>query len=112
MNTNITGKIERPLRKLISLLRDNGFDTFCSCGHFPRPYIQLEWSTNFAIHKLFYLLLDNGYKNYTINGTWDSRTGSKILEIVFNPRMPLAKLKDIKNAQKIKRLFILFGRQS
>jgi len=97
MDTNITRKIEQPLRKLVKLLRDNGFDTFCSCGHLPRPYIQLGWSANFAIHKIFYLLMDNGYKNYTIKGAWDSKTGSKFLEIVFSPRISLAKLKDIKN---------------
>ncbi len=56
--------IEKPIRKLVILLRNNGFNTFCSCGCKPNPYIQMECYSDDEITKLYNLLIENGYKNF------------------------------------------------
>ncbi|KKK61497.1 hypothetical protein LCGC14_3013760, partial [marine sediment metagenome] len=58
-------KIEKPVRELVRLLRDNGFNTVCSCGH--KKYIQMEWYAHEDIQRLYSLLWDNGYKNFELH---------------------------------------------
>lgn len=66
-------QIEEPVRKLVRLLRNNGFNTICSCGHNnPLPYVQMEWYAHEDILKLYNLLWDSGYKNFELHLFWQS----------------------------------------
>ncbi len=75
------------MRPLVKLLRDNGFNTFCSCGHYPNPYIQIEWYSDEDITRLWTLLTENNYANWVIKATWayDPNFIGKSLEMVFYP---------------------------
>ena len=96
-NNLIKFPIEEPLQNLITILRNNGFNTFCSCGHLPKPYIQMEWYSDNDITKLYNLLIENNYKKFIINGCWDSVVNSKYLEVSFSYiKLPLCQLTDIK----------------
>ena len=90
--------VEEPLKDLVQLLRDNGFNTTCSCGHLPSPYIQMEWYSDDEITKLCNLLIENSYKNFIIKAVWNNAFGfnSRNLEVVFSFKQKLAKLEDIK----------------
>ena len=57
--------IEEGIRKEVKLLRDNGFNTECSCGH--EMYVQCQYLIDGEIQRLHNLLFNNGYRNYTIN---------------------------------------------
>ena len=57
--------IEEGIRKEVRLLRDNGFNTICSCEH--EMYIQCLYTTDARIQDLDRLLFDNGYRDYTIH---------------------------------------------
>lgn len=57
--------IEEQIRKEVKLLRDNGFNTECSCGH--EMYVQCQYLIDGDIQKLHNLLFNNGYRNYTIS---------------------------------------------
>jgi hypothetical protein len=57
--------IEKGIRKEVKLLRDNGFNTECSCDH--EMYIQCQYLIDGEIQRLHNLLFTNGYRNYTIN---------------------------------------------
>jgi len=57
--------IEEPLKELVYLLRNNGFNTECSCGH--ELYIQCQFILEGEIKRLHDLLFHNGYLNYEIN---------------------------------------------
>lgn len=57
--------IEEPVRSLVKLLRDNGFNTECSCGH--EMYVQCQYILDGQIVELHRLLCNSGYLNYEIN---------------------------------------------
>ena len=64
-------RIEEPIRSLVKLLRDNGYNTFTSCGH--NMWVGMYWERYFYDADKFFenlakLLRDNGYKNYHIFG--------------------------------------------
>jgi hypothetical protein len=65
--------IEKPIQNLVRLLRNNGFNTFCSCGHLPSPYVQMEGHYPEEMGKLVNLLLDNGYKNFCVKFVWENQ---------------------------------------
>ncbi len=93
-------KIEKPIRDLIKILRENGFNTFCSCGHLPHPYIQMEWYEDIEVTKLYGLLIENKYKNFLIRATWDSSLNKRVLEISFcYITQPVVNLDSIKEKQ-------------
>ena len=56
--------IEKTIRDTVKLLRDNGFNTECSCGH--EMYVQCQYITDGEIMRLDNLLFNNGYRNYVI----------------------------------------------
>lgn len=56
--------IEEPIRKEVKLLRENGFNTECSCGH--TRYVQCQCMLDGELWRLDKLLYNNGYENYTI----------------------------------------------
>ena len=91
--------IEEPVCNLVKLLRDNGFNTFCSCGHLPQPYIQMEWYEDEEVTRLYNLLVENNYRNFRITAIWEayelSIQRSRHLELSFSIEMPLAKESDI-----------------
>jgi len=57
--------IEEPIRNLVKLLRNSGFNTECSCGH--EMYVQCQYFPEGEIQRLHELLYNNGYENYEIN---------------------------------------------
>ena len=57
--------IEEPVRSLVKLLRNNGFNTECSCGH--EMYVQCQYILDGDIMRLHNLLFNNGYRDYEIN---------------------------------------------
>ena len=61
--------IEEGISKAVKLLRDNGFNTECSCDH--EMYIQCQYLPDGAIHQLHNILFNNGYENYTITVIMD-----------------------------------------
>lgn len=64
MNDWLTKNIEKGIRKEVNLLRENGFNTECSCEH--KMYIQCQYSPDGEIKRLHDLLYNNGYRNYKI----------------------------------------------
>ena len=56
--------IEAGIRKEVKLLRDNGFNTICSCEH--EKYIQCDFIPEGNIYRLDKLLFDKGYRDYHI----------------------------------------------
>lgn len=57
--------IEEPIRPVVKLLRDNGFNTVSSCGH--DMEIQCDVSPDGEFYRLHRLLYDNGHRDYKIN---------------------------------------------
>ena len=56
--------IEEPVRELVKLLRENGFNTESSCGH--ELYVQCQYSPDGELQRLHDLLFNTGYKQYEI----------------------------------------------
>lgn len=56
--------IEEPVRDLVMLLRDNGFNTECSCGH--EMYIQCQLLDVEELERVINLLIENNFINFTI----------------------------------------------
>lgn len=72
--------IEEPIREVVRMLRDNGFNTTCSCGH--KMYIELDLGNHCdEVERLANFLVDNGFKGFKIectlqvpnDGFWDRR---------------------------------------
>ena len=64
--------IEEPLKELVFILRNNGFNTESSCGH--KKYIQCQYILEgelMRLHRILYNYLDdnNISKDYEINIT-------------------------------------------
>lgn len=57
--------IEPEVREVVRLLRDNGINTVCSCGH--EKTVQCEYSNDGFVRNVDYLLFNTGYRNYTID---------------------------------------------
>lgn len=55
--------IEEPVRGLVKLLRNNGFNTTCSCGH--EMYVECGYIPDGEIQRLHNLLYPR-YKDYEI----------------------------------------------
>ena len=72
--TNLTEKqsdwydnnIEEPIRDLVRILRNNGFNTECSCGH--EMYIQCQYIPEGEVKRLHDLIYNyfNGLRDYKI----------------------------------------------
>lgn len=56
--------IEEPIRGLVKLLRTNGFNTECSCGH--EMYVQCQLVIDGDLKRLHDLLFNSGYRHYKI----------------------------------------------
>jgi hypothetical protein len=60
----LENNIEEPIRDTVKLLRDNGFNTECSCGH--NMTVQCNYLADGEIQRLHCLLASNGYRNYSL----------------------------------------------
>ena len=88
--------LEEPLKSLVLLLRKEGYNTTCSCGHLPRPYIQMEWYSDSDVTRVYNLLVENKYKDFIIKAFWEYKINKRFLEIIFNPKQKLTSIADIK----------------
>lgn len=57
--------IEVEIRPLVKLLRDNGINTECSCGH--EMYVQCQYRNEGFLQEVDYILFNAGYRNYSID---------------------------------------------
>lgn len=58
--------IEREIRAIVKLLRDNGVNTVCSCGH--KMTVDVELYNNIdEAERIATLLVENGYSNFKID---------------------------------------------
>ena len=55
--------IEEPIRPLVKLLRENGYNTMCSCGH--EMYVEREYYGD-SVKPLFDLLFNNEYEHFRV----------------------------------------------
>jgi len=62
--------IEEPIRPLVKLLRDNGFNTTCSCGH--KMSVEMECYDPEDITRLYNLLMENDYEKFIIEFYWET----------------------------------------
>lgn len=74
--------IEEPIRPVVKLLRDNGFNTFSSCGH--DMSVELENYSMEEINRLYNLLMENGYEKFTIHFWWETYPmNNRILRVMM-----------------------------
>ena len=94
MMQELKSYIEEPLKELITLLRKYGFNTTCSCGHYPNPYIEMEQYEDRNITDLYNLLVENGYKEFQIISYWINCKGvdGRHIEIKFFPKPELCSI--------------------
>lgn len=62
--------IEEPVREVVKLLRNNGFNTIVSCGH--TRTVEMEWYKDHEISVLWNLLWRHGYGHIIIDGHWET----------------------------------------
>ncbi len=93
--------IEEPIRSLVKLLRDNGFNTTSSCGHAPKPYVQMDWLSDDDITKLYVLLMGSGFKNFQVVAYWSKfdDQDSRVLEVKFFTKSKLINESEIRDAE-------------
>lgn len=80
--------IEEGIREEVKLLRDNGFNTECSCEH--KRYVQCSYIPNGTIWELDKLLFNNGYRDYTILVTLERIDGHlrSFIDVNFREKPP------------------------
>ena len=100
MNKWIDLKIEEPLKNLVRLLRLEGFNTTCSCGHYPTPNVEMECYSPVDVSRLYDLLVENNYINFEIiyRRSYYPKLGSfnQSLRLEFYVKHLLIKESDIK----------------
>ncbi len=73
-------KIEEPVKALVKLLRNNGFNTNCSCGH--KMSIEMEWyGFEEEMRRLRNLLCENGYNDFELRLFWPSSGIGQFMEV-------------------------------
>jgi len=79
--------IEEPIRSAVKLLRDNGFNTTCSCGH--EREIECDVSPDGEFKRLHDLLCGHGYRRYRITFDLLYLDGCPFstISISFNPKV-------------------------
>jgi len=77
------GQIEEPVRELVRLLRNHGFNTVSSCGHSnPCPIIQMEWyGGGDEVQKLYDLLHENDCNSFELHCYWHSSGIGRFMEV-------------------------------
>jgi pyrrolidone-carboxylate peptidase len=76
--------IEEPVRELVKLLRNNGFNTECSCGH--EMYVQCNYILDGEIQRLHNLLTSSGYENYDVVVSISVRNMIPMASLDIRPR--------------------------
>jgi len=62
----------------------------------------MEWYSDDDVTKLFLLIIENGYRNFSITGTWqycdniEEESNKRCLRIEFNIKCPLSKETDFR----------------
>jgi len=88
--------IEEQIRPEVKLLRENGFNTECSCHH--EMYVQCQFILDGEIKRLHDLLFIAGYKNYTIEVVEKVMDGHSYptMQVTFNDkeRVPHEKVQE------------------
>lgn len=87
--------IEEPVRELVFLLRNNGFNTECSCGH--QMYIQCQYTMGYdnimELHRLLCNYLNDKKMKVTfkikITVLVDDGNPRSTLDIELNPALTL-----------------------
>jgi hypothetical protein len=75
--------IEEPIRELVRLLRNNGFNTYSSCSH--KKIVEMEWyGYEEEVRALYNLLFDNGYNNFELHIIWPSSGIGRFMELRIN----------------------------
>jgi len=77
-------QIEEPMRELVYLLRNNGFNTIWSCGHPPKPYITFESYRPKEDLLLEKLLIDKGYENFSVEWKFYGAVNRDMLSLIFH----------------------------
>lgn len=87
--------VEEGIRKEVMLLRDNGFNTECSCHH--EMYVQCQYLPEGEIFRLHKLLANAGYQNYTISVVVKVMEGHQYpsMQITFDDKKKVERKKDI-----------------
>lgn len=90
-------QIEEPIRDLVKVLRDNGINTVCSCGH--KMYIEADIIPDGAlqiIHNVLYNYFSEHSKpiNYKIEVTVECIEGD--WKCFSNIKFPIAERSDVK----------------
>lgn len=77
-------RIEEGIRKEVKLLRDNGFNTECSCEH--KMYVQCSLIPSGEIQRLDNLLFNTGYRNYHLEFHVERQDGwlNSFVQITFH----------------------------
>lgn len=73
--------IEEPVREVVRLLRNNGFNTTCSCGH--EMYVEMECHDDREVTYMYNLLVENGYTGFTIMLHCTHRSGCYIARFML-----------------------------
>jgi len=76
-------RIEEPVRELVYLLRNDGFNTISSCGHNnPCPQVTMEWyGLEEESRRLYDLLRENGYDKFELHFFWHSSGVGRFMEV-------------------------------
>ena len=87
--------IEPRVREIVRLLRNNGFNTTCSCGH--EMYVQMSWLEEGELKRLHDLLFNNGYRDYmiTVELSYSGGSGVKCWAELKLLGMPVDRKEDI-----------------
>jgi hypothetical protein len=62
---NFYKDIEFGIRDVVKLLRDNGINTTCSCGH--EMYVEFECCSSTMVENIYNVLFNAGYRGFRIN---------------------------------------------
>ena len=65
--------IEEPIRGVVHHLRDNGFNTICSCGH--KMEIDLILQTDGEMKRLHDCLFNAGFRDYEVSTRFSVKRG-------------------------------------
>lgn len=77
--------IEKPIRPLVKLLRENGVNTISSCGH--KMTVQADFHDQEYVYNL---LIENGWDNFLITTFWEQRPAQllrRFMEIKFYDKL-------------------------
>lgn len=88
-----TTYIEAGIRRQVRLLRDNGFNTTSSCAH--RMDVVANVLPGGEIQRLHDLLVQNGFKEFTIYQRHELRNGVTFSELCVHFGKPTKKLRSL-----------------